>query len=143
VSLWAFDPGADTGWSRFDGGYLRACGLIHPGRFHQFSPSVVYQDDTAIIERPTHYPGTDANDLIILAERAGQLQGWCDARGIKWEMVEPRTWKGSVPKPIHNKRVEAKLTQGELYLLDHCGCAKRQRNNVVDAIGLGLWKIRR
>ena len=52
----------------------------------------------------------------------------------------PREWKGQVPKDIHNKRVEAKLSVEELATIESTATV---RHNVVDAVGLGLWFLGR
>ncbi len=68
---------------------------------------------------------------------AGQLAGW------HGELVTPAQWKGAVPKEVHQPRILAALTAAEQGVLDAAKVAPTLKNNVVDAIGLGLWAVGR
>lgn len=59
--------------------------------------------------------------------------------------VTPTTWKRSVPKDIHHKRIRAKLTKREAVALERAetAVAAGLRHNLVDAVGIGLWAVRR
>jgi hypothetical protein len=135
----AIDPGATTGWAVGSPGSQRllACGICYPDKGGR-PPAHNY--DLVIIEKPVLTqvgPGSitsRGNDLIT-----------CWGRGCKCvesvphkrlEEVAPGTWKGQVPKVIHNARVLAKLTATELAL-----CSGN--HNEIDAIGLLLYALER
>jgi len=122
----AIDPGARAGWALFFGRDLTACG---PGDPDELVGEVV-------IECPRVYPHgkVDPNDLIVLARRVGRIE---ERAGRPCTLVFPRAWKGTVKKPIMTARILSRMTTAERGLLmkiDH---------NVIDAIGLGLWKVGR
>ena len=129
------DPGINTGWAEVDfaTGELHACGLGEP------SYAVYHR---AIIECPQIYPTTpvkQANDLINLAVRVGiYVERLAESKPV---LVLPHAWKGSVPKPAHNRRVLNKLTAAEILTYQVCtsGLAEGKKNNVIDAIGLAKW----
>jgi hypothetical protein len=95
-----------------------------------------------VIEIPRIYLGKgkgDLNDLIDLAVLAGGLS----TLGTSAYFVTPSEWKGQTPKDVMAVRVRAKLTPQELALFNACDCPASLRHNVLDAIGIGLWKIGR
>lgn len=126
------DPGIDTGWALFDGDTLRICGLglPHPLPFLQFL-EVLY------IERPQVYPRskTNPNDLITLAIQVGRI---IERVGLPTQTVLPREWKGQVPKGVMCRRITQALTPQERALLP--GLPPSKLHNVLDAVGIGLWK---
>lgn len=139
-ALLAFDPGNRTGWARFVGQKLVAAGLLKAGRIELGWPQKV------VVEVPRWYPKEheiDVNDLLDLGLKAGVLSGFYEQRGVEVESVFPRTWKGTVPKKIHNERVLAALTEEEVALLPRRPRAKDHDHNVLDAVGIGLWKLGR
>lgn len=103
-------------------------------------PSVGLMVGRPIIEVPQVYQGRaqkgDPNDLITLAVEVGRI-GACFIGGF--ELIRPRTWKGTVKKEIMTKRILSKLTPTEMDVLG----VLRQNHNVVDAVGIGLWKLGR
>lgn len=130
------DPGVDTGWAIVDEkAALQSCGLGYiPDDLAQRAFSLV------IIEKPQIYPNTgvkQANDLIGLATMVGRYSERFRQNPIS--LVLPHTWKGSVPKEIHNRRVLSKLDKVELYLLNAVKCPKSKQHNVIDAVGLAKW----
>ncbi len=141
--LLAIDPGADTGWARFDVATCRleGCGLgaAAPG-----------PTSRVIVERPMIYPGGRQKarpaDVIKLATRAGEAAGlYARTAGIEPEYVEPHAWKGSVDKNISHARIWAKLTPAEQAIVSDAarGVAPSKRHNILDAVGIGLWGIGR
>lgn len=136
--LLAIDPGADTGWAYFEKKKLTKCGLG--------APPVVGVTEV-LIEKPTLYPRSKArsSDVITLAVRAGECGGAYGSLGVAVEYVEPRTWKGQVPKDVHHARIWATLAQDERLVVDRAvsGLAPSKRHNVLDAVGLGLYGVGR
>lgn len=147
MDVLALDPGNTTGWALV----LRGV-LVHAGHASYEAlfetPPATSAPVLVVIEVPRVYPfgrgKGDNNDLIDLAVRVGELRGWY--RRKSWvqrvELIPPRTWKGTVPKEIHNKQVLAKLSPEELAVLP----TKRRGgfdHNMVDAVGLALWRAGR
>ncbi len=128
------DPGRSQGWAILDEtGILRSCGL---GDNPPVLPSLV------VLEKPQIYPDTptkQANDLVTLAVSVGRMAERFSKSKIL--LVTPHTWKGSTPKPIHNRRVLAKLSllENGIYLRDTLKIAESYKNNVIDAIGLAKY----
>jgi hypothetical protein len=92
-----------------------------------------------LIEEPTLYRHSKARpaDVMALQLKVGELKGRFEAVGCRVELVQPRTWKRQVPKDIHNARTLKALTDAERRLVEG------QRHDVIDAVGLGLWKLGR
>lgn len=153
MSLLAIDPGVvGLGWANFCGGVLRSAGLIEHllpdglgqllGRFRLMGVLGM----TVVVEIPQVYPQRlqkgDPNDLISVALVAGVAAAvflpYCTPRFVK-----PHAWKGTVPKDIHNRRIEAALDENERKVLLASTKLKSKRHNVTDAVGLGLWKLGR
>lgn len=102
-----------------------------------------------MIEKPQIYRATksqgDPNDLITLAVMVGQYWERASSRGaISCLLVLPSEWKGQVPKQIHEKRILGALSGQELSRVPgRSELAASKRHNVIDAVGLGLWKLGR
>lgn len=102
-----------------------------------------------VLEQPTVYPGArenDPNDLISIATEGGLFVGAVrGGRAGPTVLVAPRTWKGGVPKDIHQRRILAKLTAPEVARLEAAlvNVLPTLRHNVVDAVGIGLWAVGR
>jgi hypothetical protein len=88
-----------------------------------------------IIEYPRIYQRSvgDPNDIRDLAYSVGKYS----TIFTNTRLVEPREWKGQVPKKIHNARVLAAMTGEEKARMTY------KNHNVIDAIGIGLWFMRR
>lgn len=139
--LIAIDPGNTTGWATFD----PTTGLLHYAGTTSVQSWLAVDErpySTLVIEIPQVYRASqskgDPNDLIKVAVQAGQWIERFSCTGAAVRRVLPNEWKGQVPKTVHNKRVLACLTEDEktriLPSLDH---------NMVDAIGLGLFHLKR
>ncbi len=135
----SIDPGRKTGIARWETGVLLDCDILthERDRWHSWA-----LDQSVVIERPTVYPRSPVppNDIVELAITAGGLA--CSFDGpVEW--VLPRTWKGTIPKEIMAERIIMALTPKERSVLDGVKCAASARHNVIDAIGLGLWHLKR
>lgn len=148
--LVAIDPGETTGWSFYQDGALVEAGVAvgSPPAL----PAAVYLElnqnrdcSEAVIEKPQTYPMSpvDANDLITLGILVGEWKEYLHRHGADVELALPRTWKGTVPKDIHHRRVLARLTAEEKTRLPKRPRAKNYDHNMLDAVGLGLWKLGR
>lgn len=152
----SIDPGKKTGWAYFQNGLLIQCGvetnfsmkefvLYHPFINVSLVRASALQNPPVVIEKPVVYPRDKVrpNDLITLAILVGEVKGVAESLGFEVELVTPRVWKGTVPKKIHNRRVLLELIPEELKLLPRRSRAKDYDHNMLDAIGLGLWKLGR
>ncbi len=88
---------------------------------------------------PGQYQQIRAEDILNLAWAAGE----CSMHFDTAQRVSPATWKGSVSKEIHHEWVHAVLSDQEKFA---CGIGKRsktQLREILDAVGIGLWKLGR
>ena len=105
--------------------------------------------EIVIIERPVVYRRGgkgDPADLISVAIVAGAAA--CTFGRGTWtetKFVEPRTWKGSVPKNIHNERIIDRLDDEERKILKDrlVKAPVKLIHNVIDAVGIGLYQLGR
>ncbi len=148
--LVSIDPGVNTGWARFVHGALSTCGLGVPPIGGPGFPSAT----DVVIEKPQIYVGrkqkVDPNDLITLAILVGKYAE--RAKDSRVELVLPSKWKGQVPKPkrgepyIMEVRVMAVLTDEERERVERVARRPRAQglnDNIVDAVGVGLWFLGR
>jgi hypothetical protein len=153
--LLSLDPGAKVcGLALFEDGELASAWLAGTkGHWVQMAlnayqsvvdrvvPEVI---QTVAIERPQVYRQRlqkgDPNDLVTLALMAGALVGHFIPQASIAE-YKPREWKGQVPKPVMQRRIESRLSQEELGRVSWP--AKSYRHNVWDAIGIGLHHVGR
>lgn len=142
--LIAIDPGTITGWALFLEGRLEVCGWTNPARWTTLVdvagcdiPRGITRN--VVIEEPTIYPHSkaDPNDIMKLQLKVGQLKNIFESRGFSVTLVQPRTWKRQVKKKVHHPRILKRLEPAE-YII-----ARDQRHDVLDAVGLGLWKLGR
>lgn len=111
--------------------------------------------DVAIVEGQEMYLGSRVRpqDLLHLALSAGIAAGvvraaWADTR---IEIPKPQTWKGTIPKHIHQKRImrsvgiqfEGGSNPAKILRLPTTdgfdGIKKAHLIHVIDAIGLAVW----
>lgn len=113
-----------------------------------------YDDiDLCVVEGQQKYFGTSAartKDLIDLAHVSGAAAAYCISfNPERISMPVPATWKGSIPKPIHQERILKRLkwspkrtatyaypTTPPAAYLDF---TKTHWKHLVDAIGLAIW----
>jgi hypothetical protein len=73
----------------------------------------------------------------------GDVRGFYRRAGLETALVAPRTWKGNIPKAIHNERVLGALTAAERATLPKRPRAKDFDHNMIDAVGIALWQLRK
>jgi hypothetical protein len=147
-SVMAIDPGINTGWAYFGDGHLHDCG-IHTG--YDDPPMLGLAPCVCVLERPVIYPHAQQTarpaDIIKLAILMGDLRGFYRRAGYDIHEVEPRKWKGTVPKAIHQPRIIGLLSTHELDNIPRINKSKANPlgydNNTLDAIGLGLFQLGR
>jgi hypothetical protein len=102
--------------------------------------------DEVAIEWPQVYmPGKskgDARNLLLLAAIDGAL---AYATSAKLRAVRPDEWKGQLPDTVVQGRVSARLDLEEAKVLAAAfeRVPEGRRHNVTDAVGIGLWTLRR
>lgn len=135
MNLLAVDPGNVTGWALFRNGLLEASGSCGPSGWGNLTAP-----GFALIEMPTIYPHSkaDPNRIMKLQMKVGELKARFEISGSKVELVEPRTWKGRVPKEVMKGRTIRKLSAQE-YARIPTGAPL----DTWDAVALGLWRIGR
>lgn len=161
----AFDPGDNTGWSRYDANKLVACGLVHP-RDYDLLPEIVFGSFperwtwrlTITIESQQVYrqsrQKSDPNNLISLAQKVGAIgmslkQFFRTRYGVRldpWETPSPAEWKGQRTKEICHSQMLPRLSEHErAVMMTHLLAIKSesQRQDVKDAVCLGLWRLKR
>ena len=150
--LVAIDPGRDAGVALFVGGRLVGARLVNGLRP---SPGLVglgllSGDAEIAVEIPVLYPGgrsrAPGGDLITLAYRAGRLVEAVDAalgpRNVKVVELAPAAWKAQVPPAVLEERIRERLNADELALVEGATGLVRM-HNVLDAVGLGLFRLQR
>jgi len=98
-----------------------------------------------VVEYPEQYSHTPAPRSSVqgLACTGGGIVSMLKRDSNKVEFVLPKTWKGQVPKDIMLNRIVAKLSDTEKQILESKNYIKSKKHNVIDAIGLGLFKLNR
>ena len=143
MDLVTIDPGKRTvGYSVFQNNVLVHAGLIQYNIIEGFELiAQSYKPRLTVIEKPKVYPFRhwkgDPNDLIDVAVTVGMAA----AIFKKFELVLPQDWKGQRPKDVDNQYTMSLLSKIEAQRIHHY--PKSKLHNVIDAIGIGLWKVGR
>jgi len=108
--------------------------------------------DLAVVEGQESYLGSKVRpqDLLNLAIAAGIAAGLAKSLGASRLLIpRPQTWKGSIPKAVHQKRILSRLkipyAPGEvptrILMPPSCfaGITKGNYTHVIDALGLACW----
>lgn len=146
VSLVSIDPGKNHMWcAAWSGGELVQARGIELSDATGFVRSWEWGWVSEIaVEVPQVYQGrvagTDQNDLIDLAIRAGWAQVMAQDKVTEYW---PSQWKGQLPKKVCNRRTLAVLSPSELAVVENCGVAKSKKHNILDAVGIGLKHLGR
>jgi len=151
MKILAIDPGKDSGWALFEDGLLVGCGLLQvtstdATQYKALADRLLVLD-VCIVERPAIYPGrkqkASTTNIITLALTAGGAMAHCGRRARKKIYVEPRKWKGQRPKDVDNRRTISLLSAAEKKIVGQSGVGETKLNNVLDAVGIGLWYLER
>lgn len=131
MRLLAIDPGEHTGIALAEGNRIVACYPVSPS---DWAPPP--GPGVCLIEYPQVHGGTkDPASIVRLAFTAGRLAERARAAGWDVREVFPVTWKGSVPKPIHQRRIRAARRPGD--------CEIPKSADACDAFGLAAWGLQR
>jgi hypothetical protein len=108
-------------------------------------PREVWESAHLAIEIPRVYTQNkligDPNDLVAVAFMAGLFAGFM-GHSVLVCTYYPHQWKGQVPKSIMTMRIEDSLSDDEHKRVE-LPKAKSYRHNVWDAVGIGLYHLRR
>lgn len=163
------DPGSDSGIAAFvntqllaarlfDGGEPDSAGLFVARLYLEGDERFREESVEVLVEVPRYYPGrsqVDANDLIHLACKAGRAAQAAKMLALSntpatVAYVAPSDWKAQTDPDIMCERVLAKLDDAERAVVEKVfaahgkkGMPKSLRHNVLDAIGIGLWRVGR
>jgi hypothetical protein len=134
--LVSIDPGNNTGIAVWEDGRMVQAYLVQDS-----APSAACLGAETVVEIPRIYPTGkgkgDPNDLIQVAYVAGRISAGA-SRVVK---VYPYQWKGQVDQEILERRILERLTQWELREIPRL--PKSTLHNVTDAVGIGLWYLKR
>jgi hypothetical protein len=143
-TLVAIDPGVRRcGISLWEEGKLRNAWLTKErDTWSEVAGDVGAWTGKAVIEFPQFYSRRalgkgDPNDLLNLAAVVGAIT----THYLYPVIVRPREWKGQAPKDVTEARVRKELSKVEMARVDLP--AKSLRHNVFDAIGIGLWFLKK
>lgn len=155
----AVDPSWEaTGWASFWKGKLDECGVITNGgswqklakRMRIARHHMHWNDDARVIIevpviRPQRVERANPNNLMKVAVVAGMaLASFYSVTG-EVEIISPQRWKGNRPKNVDNAYTLQLLSSPEkhTYKASVFELPAGIHNNVIDAIGIGLWAIKR
>jgi hypothetical protein len=96
----------------------------------------------AVLELMRARGAVPPNDLIDVATVGAAIAGACQN---SVQLYPPNEWKGSVPKDIHHRRLQLALMPFEKRALEAglITCPDRHHKEILDALGLGLFHLRR
>lgn len=145
-TLVALDPGkVNMGWAQYRDGVLASCGLTtaHSPASHARGLAHLADPDVLVLEQMAPRDLPNAADLIAVAHSGAYVAG--ALRPVVLHYPTALEWKGSVPKRIHHDRLAAKLTPAERAVVAEVAVRVPAGllHNVWDAVGLGLWGLRR
>lgn len=97
-----------------------------------------------VMEHPRIYPGAaqqkgDLNDLIDVACVGAAIAS--NYPVTETETLYPADWKGNVPKEVMTARISRAIANEERAGIEKCYASLT--HNVLDAIGIGLFKLGR
>lgn len=154
--LVTFDPGTTTGWAVFRHRKLIACGYASKVKIWKEPVwKYVKRGSLVVVEFPIYYGSAKERNpeaIVRNSAMAGEILGYCRAKGAKCEKLSPpRKWKGTIPKPrrgetyIIEQRLFLALSTEECQLIKQTKSARATRldHNMIDAVGIGRWRLRR
>lgn len=168
--LLAVDPGKNAlGWAYYSsGGLLMATGVVRSE--HAATVGGASVTDVAryvlnelelllssfepaaglVLERMQVYRGPqqkgDPNDLIELTYISGGVHRLpVVRRDAEHLLVVPHDWKGQAPKDVMQTRIRESLTdlERQLFAVSVQSVPPSLQHNAWDAVGLGLWALKR
>ena len=143
--MMSVDPGTKaTGWAVWEDRAMVLCGLARGRNWLQTvraMPRIEVTDLWLEDQQIYRNSGVDAHSLLAVSRVVGAVAFHVPAKKV--ELVRPATWKGQVPKEICNRRTYSRLTPSEKILVELANCSESLKHNLLDAVGIGLWAIKR
>ena len=142
--LVTIDPGKlVSGYAMFFEKKLKACGLAKDAadilQYGVLQPGLIVMEYPKVYDR-RRWKG-DPNDLLPITAAGAFLAGVLQPTRLK--IVHPEEWKGQTPKEIQNARDQGVLSPDEVEVLESVPVAAGKMHNVIDAVGIGLWELKR
>lgn len=102
--------------------------------------------EVLVVEQPhKQFRTVNYNILTALACAAGEVAG--AFMGLQHtehvQYIWPSTWKGQLDKPKSHKRIRVELSKAEFARIVMPSQVKTLGHNVMDAVGIGLWRVGR
>lgn len=139
--LHAVDSGTESGYAFFSGKVLFGAKLVSIDNV--IVPGGSLKNADAVVEIPDRVK-VNPKSIIKLALNAGR---WLEKLGTactgEVRAVEASAWKASTDPDVLARRILACLTPAELARVPKTKSALGYNHNVLDAIGLGLWRLGR
>lgn len=134
--FYAADTGENSGLAYFWNGTLDGAYLT------KVDKCVLLHYSLAVVEIPDRVK-VNPKSIIKLALNAGRWLQKFGNGGYRVEAIEASAWKASTDPDVLARRILACLTPEELARVPKTKSALGYNHNVVDAIGLGLWRLGR
>lgn len=155
VRFIAIDPDTKKpGVACFVDGQLTQAFALPVDRVLSWMPAFV--PDLVLCEMPAQYGRKgDQRDFLALARVVGRFEQFCKDKGWSFKAVLPAAWKGTTPKKVCTLRVWNELSTEERWgglnmpasarnrLEKDQGLASGEGSDIMDAIGIGLWRLGR
>lgn len=137
------------------GAMAPAPGLVEHGAIDQLDNFLNGEDCAVVCEMPQHYGGKgDVRDFLEVARVVGRFEQIAYYASASFEAVPSKRWKGETPKEVCTLRVWEQLLyveQAQVEILDGAkkrldsgrGYSSGHVSDILDAIGIGLWKLGR
>jgi hypothetical protein len=132
---------------------LRCCGKSLTMNIERLCASPTFSlgpNSHVIIEKPTRTWKGKQSHIIDVGVSVGIIQQFFRERRHVFclgdmETISPTKWKGSTPKRIDNPRTLRLLSSVELLAFadGKRGISPSARHNLIDAIGIALWRVGR
>lgn len=150
--LIAIDPGVHhCGLAVFDHALLSNAMVVKADHKRSLIASLdfatdVFSNTRVVIEQMTT-TGNRArrgrtNDLLDVSVMIGRIYEWAAHRDGRPELVAIQKWKGQATKSVTRERCLAMLSENELEFVD-LPKDKKHQTDVWDAVGIGLWALKR
>jgi hypothetical protein len=129
------DPGRRSGLALMAGGRLLGAWTFDGDDLEPQVAALAPYVERVAIETPRAYPGSPvrAQDLVRLARRAEGMAIRLAGAGVAVTLIEPRNWKGTLPKKTFHGRVRRSLDEQDWTSYD------KLSEHAKEAVGLALW----
>jgi hypothetical protein len=148
----SIDPGVKAlGWASWGLYHLEACGcsrtaarkLTDAVQAHRAQVPAPECHADAVLESMAYRPhGSTPQDMIDVQTCGMAVAGLVSGRIHLYPASE---WKGTIPKRVHHMRMRGALTPVEIEILDRAlaACPESNRKEILDAVALGLYHLKR